>query len=149
MAEELESANPGRTIEREADGDGQGVWDPGRLDQVISNLIGNALQHSPAGTPVRVVTDGGGGEARLMVENQGSPIPPERIPTLFEPFRRGSNTSDASHAGQKSVGLGLYIVDQIVRAHRGRVEVESAQGRVRFTVHLPREAVHPPPSAAP
>src|SRR6185369_736390 len=108
--------------------------DPGRLAQVLSNLVGNALQHGE-GAPVKIALAGGEGEVVLTVHNGGPPIPAELLPEVFEPFRRG-----AAHGTQRgSVGLGLFIVREIVRAHGGAVEVRSSAGEgTTFTVRLPR-----------
>jgi signal transduction histidine kinase len=74
-------------------------------------------------------------EVLLRVHNQGAPIPPDVLPQLFEPMRRGTEQGSAG----RSIGLGLFIVDSIVRSHGGRVEVSSAEGTgTTFTVHLPR-----------
>jgi signal transduction histidine kinase len=110
--------------------------DPGRLAQVLSNLVGNALQHG-AGTPVKVALAGGEGAVVVTVHNGGPPIPAELLPEVFEPFRRGA----APGARRGSVGLGLFIVREIVRAHGGAVEVHStADAGTTFTVRLPRGA---------
>ncbi|WNG40917.1 PAS domain-containing protein [Archangium violaceum] len=139
--EELQVAHPGRRLELDAQGDGWGWWDPDRLAQVVGNLVGNALQHGRPDSPVRVeVRDVGSEEVRLSVHNEGDPIPPELQAVLFQPFRRGTT----GKAATRSVGLGLYIVRQIARAHGGEVEVRSTQGEgTTFTVRLPRDAIGP------
>jgi signal transduction histidine kinase len=138
VVEEVRSANPGRRIEHEASGDGYGEYDGDRLAQVVTNLVGNALQHSPPGTPVRVTTRGEPSGIHLMVHNQGRPIPEPLLPKLFEPYRRGPEAAEA----RGSLGLGLYITRQIVLGHGGSIEVSSTQAAgTTFTVHLPR-SVH-------
>ncbi|MFL5264941.1 MAG: sensor histidine kinase, partial [Anaeromyxobacteraceae bacterium] len=105
-----------------------------RLAQVLSNLVGNALQHG-GGTPVQVALAGGEAEVVVTVHNGGPPVPAELLPEVFEPFRRGA----APRAEGGSVGLGLFIVREIVRAHGGAVEVHSsADAGTTFTVRLPR-----------
>ncbi len=132
--EELRVSWPGRQIGIELRGDPMGQWDPARIAQVISNLVANALNHGADGAPVRVLIDGDGAEARLTVHNVGPVIPSTVIATLFEPFRRGPEEHRA-----RGVGLGLYIVRQIVQAHDGNIEVLSTPSDgTRFTVHLPR-----------
>jgi PAS domain S-box-containing protein len=134
---ELAAAEPERTIELELHGDGRGAWDPARIAQAVSNLVSNALEHGAEDAPVRVSVGGDDEHAFVEVENQGPAIPPELMAVIFEPFCRGSALRDASHA--RGLGLGLFIVSQIVRAHGGTIEVDSGAGRgTRFTVSLPR-----------
>jgi signal transduction histidine kinase len=135
VLEEMRLAWPERTLDFHASGNGRGAWDEGRLAQVVTNLVGNALQHSPPGTPVRVTSRGEDGHVRLEVHNQGAPIPAELLPTLFEPYQRGPE----SGAGRGSLGLGLFIARQIVLGHGGTLEVRSsAEDGTLFTVRLPR-----------
>jgi signal transduction histidine kinase len=108
-----------------------GDWDPDRLAQVARNLLSNALTHGDQKSPVMLAVRDVGDAAELSIENQGRPIPEGLRAHLFEPFRRGDSG--------RGVGLGLYIVDQIARAHGGAVEVESAATTV-FTVTLPKTA---------
>ena len=130
IQQQLDS-HPGREVTFTLSGPGEGQWDPGRLEQVVSNLVGNALQRARAGTAVVVRASGTADELVLTVRNEGPVIPAELLATLFDPFRRGD------HKG--SIGLGLFIVSAIVRAHGGDVSVTSghADGTC-FTVRLPR-----------
>jgi signal transduction histidine kinase len=137
VVDELLLVHPGRQVERVQEGEGQGSWDEDRLSQLLSNLLGNALVYSPPGSVVRVLTRGLEREVLLQVHNPGKPIPPEQLERLFRPFERGENT--VNDAG-RSIGLGLFIVLGIARAHGGRVEVQSTEeAGTTFTVHLPRE----------
>lgn len=137
VVEELEITHPTRRIERTMVGSTGGVWDPNRLAQVISNLVGNALQHGdPAGT-VRIDVDGKGDDVLVMIENPGKPIPKELIPHVFEAFRSG-----AAGDTREGLGLGLFIACEITRSHGGRIDVTSCADRTTFTVRLPRR---PPP----
>ncbi len=146
VVEEVQLAHPERDIHLRTDGDGQGVWDVDRVAQVLTNLVGNAVQHSPSDTPVRVVARGEGEEVVLEVRNQGNPIPPDVLPRLFEPFHRGRSAS----AGRGSVGLGLYISHQVVLGHGGRIDVRStASEGTTFTVRLPRHLAARPSAPAP
>lgn len=137
VVEEMELAHPDRRIEASHEGDGAGEWDPDRLSQVLTNLLGNALKYSPAGTIVRLRT--GAGEAgwmSIVVANEGIPIPANRLPALFEPLQRATDQVDKT---TRSIGLGLYIVKHIVEAHGGSVAVRSTeQDGTTFTVRLPR-----------
>ncbi|HEX5753309.1 MAG TPA: ATP-binding protein [Archangium sp.] len=136
--EELETSHPGSRLSLRVLGQGLGEWDAGRLSQVVSNLVGNALQYSPEGSPIRVTVDGRAShEVVLSVHNEGAPIPGDVLPELFEPFRRGTR-ENAHHGG--GLGLGLYIVQQIILAHGGTLGAESHAGDgTTFTARLPRE----------
>jgi signal transduction histidine kinase len=125
------------TLAIEAPGPVIGEWDRDRLDQVITNLVSNALKYSPDGGAVRVsVARDAEGWTALAVADEGIGIPPEVQPTLFRPFVRGA--AAASAVG--GTGLGLYIVDQIARRHGGAVSLVSAPGAgTTVTVHLPVE----------
>lgn len=132
---ELQEVHPDRGIALAAPSAIPLVGDAERLLQVASNLVGNALQHSPPGTDVAIRLQETADEAVLEVHNDGAPIPSEILPELFEPFRQAVRTADATG----SVGLGLFIVRALVRAHGGDVEARStAADGTTFTVRLPR-----------
>ncbi|MCY1081194.1 sensor histidine kinase [Archangium lansingense] len=138
VVEEVRLAHPDREVEVVGRGEGAGEWDGDRLAQVITNLVNNALAYSPSGTPVRMETLGEDGTVMLSVHNAGRPIPPELLPRLFEPMTRGRLGGDAA---SRSIGLGLFIVANIVHAHRGTIEVRSEEAAgTTFTVRLPRHA---------
>lgn len=119
----------------ELSGDLRGAWDGERLYQVLSNLVANALDYATPGTAVVVRAFPAGEEVVVEIANQGIPIAPEVLPTLFEPFRRANR----EHAG-KHLGLGLYIANQIVLAHGGTLGARSEAGTTTFTLRLPRPA---------
>jgi PAS domain S-box-containing protein len=128
-------SHPTRLIASSVEGDVRGTWDESRLGQLLDNLVGNALQHSPEDTPVEVKLSGTADGITLGVRNEGPPVPLEERATLFEPFKRGKRASG------DGLGLGLYIARQIVVAHGGRISVESGVGLgTRFIVWLPRHA---------
>jgi signal transduction histidine kinase len=126
-----------RDMRLEVRGDSVGWWDQDRLAQLLSNLVGNALQHGRPGTPVMVFIDGSQpDQVALAVQNEGC-IPPDVFPLAFEPPRGEGPTK---REGSSGLGLGLYISKQIAMAHGGSIGVESksTDDRTRFTVELPR-----------
>jgi PAS domain S-box-containing protein len=135
--EEIALNYPDRIIIREDEGDGHGAWDADRLAQVVGNLVRNAVSYGEPGAPITVSSVGRATTVEIRVHNHGKPIAPDVLPTLFEPFKRG----DRRHDPERSVGLGLFIVREIVAAHGGTVEVcsEVEQGTC-FSVTLPRGA---------
>ena len=139
VAEEVQVGFPERHVRVEQEGEGWGEVDSDRLAQVVTNLLTNALKYSPDGTPVRVSTRGENGWVRLEVHNEGTPIPEEFQARIFEPMQRGAHGGGGS---DRSVGLGLYIVRHIVRAHGGSIELRSLPHEgTTFTVLLPRRVV--------
>lgn len=135
VLDELRTAHPDRVIELHLTGDLAGRWDTSRLGQLVSNLVGNALQHGEPDQAVQVEVDGRAADLlSLSVMNAGT-IPPDLLPQLFDPFR-GKRRAAGRHDG---LGLGLFIVRQIALAHGGRVCVDTSQpGRTRFVVQLVR-----------
>jgi len=134
---ELSESNPETRIEIELQGDTVGPWDGDRLAQVFSNLVGNAVQHGALTGRVKVLVDGRDPKAlRAAVHNAGA-VPPERVTRLFEPL------NGTAHRGEKTqgLGLGLYISQEIARAHGGAISVESSEAAgTTFQVTLPRAA---------
>ncbi len=115
-------------------GDAHTSGDPTRLLQVFSNLLSNALHHGTPGTPISVTVEGDD-EIRVVVRNEGA-IPPELLPRIFDPFRGGRTSS-----GSRGLGLGLFITQQVIEAHGGRISVNSSPAAgTAFTVTLPRAA---------
>jgi signal transduction histidine kinase len=140
---ELRAAWPRRTIELESTGDANGAWDGTRIAEAISNLVTNALYYGDPAAPVRIAIDGESQDVVVRVHNEGAPIPESLFPVLFEPFKRGTTGRTSPHG----LGLGLYVVDQIVKAHGGSVDVQStAKDGTTFTIRIPRrEGSRPPP----
>jgi signal transduction histidine kinase len=117
--------------------------DPDRLHQVVANLLGNAAKFTPTGGSVRVRLTEAGGLARLTVTDTGPGIMPDERDRVFDRFWRGR-----SGRGVAGSGIGLAVVAELVRAHRGRVEVtEAAGGGAEFVVTLPTAAA-PAPSTS-
>jgi signal transduction histidine kinase len=135
VIEESRIANPGRQVEWESLGQGHGLWDESRIAQVVSNLVGNALQH---GDPTKAVVVRMVDEAEtviLTVHNEGTPIDAELQRMLFDAYRSSAVRGDRS----RGLGLGLFITQQIVRGHAGHIEVRSSASEgTTFTVTLPR-----------
>jgi signal transduction histidine kinase len=131
---EVEESHPGSRVRLEAKGEVQGEWDPARLAQVLVNLVCNAVQHGADGTPVHVRLAMEWDSARIEVVNRGQPISDSDMPQMFEPFFRGPLAR-----GRNSVGLGLFIVSEIVAAHGGEVHAFNSPeaGTVTFAVRLP------------
>lgn len=112
-----------------------GWWDQQRLDQVLANLLSNAFKYSPRGGDVRVSVRRTAAGAEVAVSDQGIGIAPRERASLFAPFERGDAALRTNVSGD---GLGLYITYNLVRAHGGRIRVESEEGRgSTFTVSLP------------
>ncbi|HTV77372.1 MAG TPA: hybrid sensor histidine kinase/response regulator, partial [Steroidobacteraceae bacterium] len=137
VVREHQAASPERHIEVTRSGNLHGEWDHDRLAQVASNLIGNAIKHGDPHGPVKVRLDGTQRDCVVFcVENDGV-IPAERHAGLFDPFKDGQQRVGRS----EGLGLGLYIVQQIVAAHAGSIDVRSEQDRrTIFRVQLPRKA---------
>jgi two-component system, sensor histidine kinase and response regulator len=127
--------SPDHCIELKHQGDPRGVWDEDRLFQMMSNLLGNAIQHGQQAGEIRVRIDcQGQGQVGIEVGN-GGVIPPELLPHLFNPF----SVHKRSQMRSQGLGLGLYIVQQIAAAHGGEVEAESdPRDGTTFRVRLPR-----------
>lgn len=139
--EGFRSAHPERRMHFHSDGDLAGDWDASRLRQVVSNLMGNALQHGSSRGPVELSAVSEGPTVTLSVHNEGAPIPPQMLATIFDPLVRQATPATAARRVAGSIGLGLYIVREIVTAHDGTVDVTStAQDGTTFTVRLPRHA---------
>ena len=110
--------------------------DAGRLDQVLSNLLGNALRHTPSGGTITLRAEAIDDGVRILVHDTGEGIPPEDLPYIFDRFWRGDPSR--SHAGGAGSGLGLAIARQLVQAHGGRISAESQPAQsTTFTIELP------------
>lgn len=134
VLQEVRATHPQRQLLLRRSGDLHGSWDGARLGQMLANLLGNAMHHGTPGQPVELELDGSAAGVVVLRVANGGEIPPALLPRLFEPFR-GRQGSHGEHQG---LGLGLFIVHQIVQAHGGRIDTVSGDGRTCFTVELPR-----------
>jgi two-component system, OmpR family, sensor kinase len=138
-AGDFAAADPERPLARDLEGSAVVTGDPIRLRQAIDNLLANVRAHTPSGTPARVSVQRNGTWAEVTVADEGPGIPSEAQPRIFERFWRGDPSRGRTAAG--GAGLGLSIVDALVRAHGGTIAVESAPGRgTAFTMRLPLAA---------
>lgn len=133
VTDELALSAPGRVVTELRDVVGR--WDADRIQQVVSNLASNALQYGQADHPIKITAGPGEGIATISVanKNRGAPIPPERLAVLFDPYQRGHDNK----LHREGLGLGLYIANEIVRAHNGRLSAVSTEAGTVFTVMLP------------
>jgi signal transduction histidine kinase len=133
--EEIAVNWPTRTIDFQGAGEGEGHWDPDRIVQIITNLVTNALSYGDPSGIVTVRSSVRAERVTLEVHNFGPVIPEQVRGRLFEPFTRQDNRRDP----ERGIGLGLFIVQEIVRAHGGTVRLESdEQLGTMFTIDLPR-----------
>ena len=135
--EQLRGAHPSRQLELRVTGDARGRWDGQRLQQVLRNLVSNAITHGAPGGPVDVLLKGEEAEVRFEVINKGPAVDTSVVEVIFHPLKRGPTREDV-HVKDGGLGLGLYIVNQIVMAHGGQVAVRSERGETVFAVRLPR-----------
>lgn len=140
IAAELRLGRPDAVIEVSVRGDVVGSWDVERTSAVVSNLLANALEHARAGTPIRLDVRGDASDVVIAIENEGEPIPPQVLATLFEPFHQADPNAQRESG---NLGLGLYIAHEIVRSHGGVLDATSRGGRTTFTARLPRETPRP------
>jgi signal transduction histidine kinase len=137
---EIASIFPGRAIDVSAHGDLRGEWDLARITQVLTNLIGNALEHGLENTSVAVEVSGeNADEVTVRVHNRGAAIPEDQLRGLFNPMKKSESGAVGGNGPTGNLGLGLYIAERIVNAHKGTIEVDSSDADgTTFTVRLPR-----------
>jgi signal transduction histidine kinase len=120
-------------VDLRVSGDCHGSFDGKRVQQLLGNLIINAITHGRADAPVRVTVDCRESAILIEVSNQGPPIPRTTLEQILEPLKRGAGARDSA-----GLGLGLYIVSQIAKAHGGDVQARSDDDETVFSVRLPR-----------
>lgn len=135
--DQLRSIVPDRQIDLEVQGQSEGMWDGQRLQQLLGNLVLNAVKYGAPTTPVRVTVTAEQADVRIIVANSGGAIAPSVMEQIFEPLKRGVDHADG-YEEDSHLGLGLYIVREIARAHGGDIDVRSEQDETSFSVRLPR-----------
>jgi len=138
--EELRVSHPDRLIELQVTGDVSGIWDPHRLQQVLNNLVLNALKYGMRDAPVKVVVVGTPRRVEFEVHNRGRRIEQPTLDHIFDPLVRGSEARSNSET-DGSLGLGLYIARVITIAHEGDITVRSDEIETVFSVRLPKSSV--------
>ena len=135
--EQLRGAYPERRIEFTATGDPRGRWDAMRVQQLVRNLVSNAVRYADSDTAVDVSVRGEDADAVIEVTNHGAAIDSSVQNLIFDPLQRGLTQGDDPDPSA-GLGLGLFIVREIAKAHGGEVEVQSDGGKTTFMVRLPR-----------
>lgn len=135
--EELRAIHPDRQIELHVTGDSQGVWDGRRLQQLLGNLVLNALKYGAQDTPVRVMVTCDVTHVRIDVSNRGPAIERATLARIFDPLMRGDEQQSKDDRA-RNLGLGLYIASEIAKAHNGAIEARSDETETSFSVSLPR-----------
>jgi signal transduction histidine kinase len=139
LVDEMRAMHPSCTFTLEISGETEGKWDKARIGQVFSNLLGNAVQHGFKDLPVDVAIKGDPEAVLVSVHNDGVPIAPNAIGSIFDSLTRGGGEERANDRESTTLGLGLYITKQIVSAHGGRVGVTSSEKNgTTFTALFPR-----------
>jgi signal transduction histidine kinase len=140
VMQETQVRHPARTLRLECSGEFNGSWDEGRMGQLLSNLLANALLYGAADSEVSVRMWGTPAQVCFSVHNHGDRIPAEEQHRIFQPLERGLQNRDPAAGPQaQGLGLGLYICREIVRSHGGSLHVDSdATAGTTFTVSLPR-----------
>lgn len=136
VADEIRAAHPDRPVTVQTSGELRGCWDAARINQVLANLLGNAIHHGEPKSAIRLNVRGESSDVVLEVHNRGTPIAESELADLFAPMKKVEHNGVRQASGH--LGLGLYIVDRIVAAHKGRIDVQSNDGGTCFTVRLPR-----------
>lgn len=135
--EQIRAAYGEHALDLEVTGDCSGAWDSGRFQQMLNNLVVNAVQYGEPKEPIHVTLRGAASNVCLTVANAGETIDGETLARIFEPMRRGKTGAGRHDSG---LGLGLYIAREIARAHGGAIAAESKGRQTVFTVVLPKGA---------
>lgn len=141
IVDELRMFHPNSDIRLELEGDLKACWDRSRINQALSNLVGNAVHHGTANGTIWVSASGTGEDIVWTIQNEGKVISPEELRVMFNPAKRFAVRTAEQQNIRGNLGLGLYITLAIVEAHKGVIRVSSTeQEGTAFTVSLPRRA---------
>jgi signal transduction histidine kinase len=139
VVNELRTFHPEQLIELHAPPQLDAIFDESRIAQVLSNLIGNAIQYGSADVPVTVRVTSSDGDVAIAVNNRGKVIPPDRLASIFDPMVRIAASVNNDYTERTSLGIGLFISREIVHAHGGRVSLASTEADgTTFTMTMPR-----------
>ena len=137
----MRTSHPDRIFNLKISGNTEGQWDKPRMGQIFSNLLGNAIQYGFSDSPITVTVTGRETEVILCVHNEGTPIPPVYINRIFQSLIRAEDGKNS--IASNNLGLGLYIIKEIVEAHKGTIRVTSSEKEgTEFIVRLPRSLDH-------
>ena len=134
---ELSHVHPSVGFRFESRGALNGMFDPERMHQVVSNLLNNAVQHGRRGFPVSLIAEGDETSLSCDVTNHGAPIPAESLQVIFDPLVQISS-EESSPPRSTNLGLGLFIAREIVIAHGGTIAASSSRDGTTFSILLPR-----------
>jgi signal transduction histidine kinase len=133
----VRAAHPDHQIDLVTVGNSRGVWDGRRLQQLLGNLVLNAIKYGAPDAPVKVIVSGGEEEMYFEVKNSGDAIEQQTLNRIFDPLRRGPDQEN-KYDQDGNLGLGLYIAREVAKAHGGDIEARSDGAETVFTVRLPR-----------
>jgi len=146
--DEFSLMHPQTAFRFEAEAGLLGVFDAARMQQVVSNLLNNAVQHGQRGSPVTLIARANDLGLVMQVRNRGRPIAPELLQVIFDPLVQVP--AEESQAQRfTNLGLGLFIAREIVLAHGGTIEAASGGEETQFTVQLPRHVPSKPDDVKP
>ena len=135
VVEELTMVHGDRIV-FDSNGPLEGNWGSDGLKRAVENLIDNAVKYGASGTPITVSVKGGTEVVEITVHNEGPVLSEDEIPRLFQNFQRAPRAEDGTQSGW---GLGLTVVKGVVEAHKGKIRVESGEGKgTRFVLEIPR-----------
>lgn len=135
--DQLRAIHPDRQIELHVSGNPQGLWDGPRLQQLLANLVVNAIKYGTQSTPVHVSVTGDDTHVHIDVSNRGPVIESATLARIFDPLMRGPD-QQGQYEQSNGLGLGLYIAREIANAHHGAIEARSNETETAFLVSLPR-----------